>query len=246
MIIEILKMIFHVIGFLIMCLMVYISIKFMLSYKKVHSPILLGGIAFALTFLAALFYFTLRFFFGLFGIDISLDYRTALFVIYGVDFMVVVSWFYITYQLMYSQNKFVKQMFYIFLALNILWELFFFYMIFFSEILIETAELIVFIYDLFALLLTMVFILFLAIKSLKSNDDVLKTRGFSLLMGLILCVISLIIEDGVFTPEWAFLDTIMRILLLLGVFLLFQGFFIGEESKIFKIYNSIKMKKKED
>jgi hypothetical protein len=235
MIVEILEVVFHFMGLIIMGLMVFISIKFIISYRYSKENVLVGGVIFSLTFLAALFYFTLRFFLGLFGIDISVDYRTSLFVIYGVDFLVLISWFYIIFQLLYSQSTFIKICFFVVFILNILWEVFFFYMIFFSSISTQNAEFIVILYDIVILSLSAILILFLAIKSLLSTDNILRVRGVVLIIGLLLCFISLLFEDGYFTPELAIIDTIMRIILVVGVSFLFLGFFISEESKIYKI-----------
>ncbi len=218
-----------------MLLMVLVAVKFFINYKYTGQKELIAGVIFAIAFLAGLFYFSFKFLLGAFGIDISVDNRTLLFINFGFIFLVMLSWFYIFYQFLYPNNNSVRILFYLLVVLNVIWESFFISVIFFSSILLETVEIIVFVYDMFALILTGVFVLILAIKSMISKDKVLKYRGLFLLIGFILGGGSLVFDNGIFNAEQAIIDIIARLALILGIFIIFFGFFMTSESRIYKL-----------
>ncbi|TXT62092.1 MAG: membrane protein of unknown function [Promethearchaeota archaeon] len=230
----ILEIIYHALGFLIIVGMVIVAIKFFVNYKYTGQKELLAGIIFAIGFLAGLVYLSFLFLFQVFGLDISVDDRTFLFINFGFVFLVMLSWFYIFYQFLYPNSNTVKILFYILVGINIVWELFFFYIIFFSTISFKIARIIVFIYNMCALSITGALVLILAIKSLMSKDKILKYRGLFLLIGFLLGGGSLVIDDGIFNLELAILDIIARVALIIGIFLIFFGFFMTEESRLYK------------
>ncbi|MBD3195855.1 MAG: hypothetical protein GF317_12410, partial [Candidatus Lokiarchaeota archaeon] len=143
------EIIYHTLGFLIMALMLGLSIKFYINYKYTGQKELIGGVLMGLSFLGGLVYFSFKFLLGLFGIEISVDDKTLLFINFGLIPLLVMSWLYVFYQLLYPNSKNVLIFLIIMLVINIIWEISFIYMVFFSNLTTEIVGNLAFLFDAF-------------------------------------------------------------------------------------------------
>ncbi|MBD3195024.1 MAG: hypothetical protein GF317_08225 [Candidatus Lokiarchaeota archaeon] len=121
------------------------------------------------------------------------------------------------------------------LVINIIWEISFIYMVFFSNLTTEIVGNLAFLFDAFAMLVSLIPLAILAVKSIRSKDKVLKYRGIMLIIGFIIAGVSLVVDEGIFNPNYAVIEILARIGLIVGLFLALYGFFLTEESKLFKL-----------
>ncbi|MBD3211943.1 MAG: hypothetical protein GF311_04970 [Candidatus Lokiarchaeota archaeon] len=233
------EIIYHTLGFLIMALMIGLSIKFYINYKYTGQKELIGGVLMGLSFLGGLVYFSFQFLLGLFGIEVSVDDKTLIFINFGLIPLLVMSWLYVFYQLLYPDSKKVLAFLIIMLIISIIWEISFIYMVFFSTLTAEVIGDIAFIFDAFSMLVSLIPLAILAIKSIRSKDKVLKYRGIMLIIGFLLAGVSLVVDEGIFDPNNAIIEIIARIALIFGLFLALYGFFLTEESKLYKFISGI-------
>jgi hypothetical protein len=193
---------------------------------------MIAAVIMLIAFLMGLIITSINLILKLFGAQIPITDEGFRFLAPIFNGIMVVSWFYVFYRLLYSQSDKVKYLFFGIAIANIIWIGIYIYLAFILGLPIATTRLLVETYDIISMVLTLATFIILAIKSIKSKDMVLKYRGFFLIIGFVLGFLSIFIDDGVFTPETALIDLIARILLIVGICFIYEGFFLTEDTKL--------------
>ncbi len=230
---SVIEIIYHSLGFILLLSVLIVAFKFFINYRYTGQKEMIAGVIILIAFLFGLIITSINLILGLFGTQLPITETDLRMISPIFNAIMVIGWFYVFYQLIYSTSNKMKIIFYSFTFINLLWVGIYIILAFsigFSNIVIVLE-----IYDIFSLTITLITLVVLAIKSIRSKDRVLKYRGIFLIVGFLLAGGSLLFDDGIFTPEFPIIDLLARIVFIIGVFFIYQGFFLTEESKTYKV-----------
>lgn len=227
-----LELLYHSLGFLLLFITLLMAYKFFINYRYSGASEMIAAVIMLIAFLMALIITSINLILGVFGVQPLISdqgFRLLAPIFNGI---MVVSWFYVFYKLLYSHSSKIKYLFFAIAIANIIWIGIYIYLAFIFGLPSLTTRILVETYDLISMVLALATFIILAIKSIKSKDKVLKYRGFFLIIGFVLGFISIFIDHGVFNPEAALIDLIARVVLIIGIGCIYEGFFLTEETKI--------------
>lgn len=229
---PLLEILYYGLGFLLLFITLLMAYKFFINYRYSGASEMIAAVIMLIAFLMGLIITSINLILGLFSVQIPITdegFRLLAPIFNGI---MVVSWFYVFYKLLYSQSKKVKYLFFAIAIANFIWIGIYLYLAFLLGLPSATTHILVEIYDLISMVLTLATFIILAIKSIMSKDKVLTYRGFFLIIGFVLGFLSIFIDDGVFNPEYALIDLIARVILIIGICFIYEGFFLTEDTKI--------------
>jgi hypothetical protein len=229
----IIEVLYHSLGFLLIFLVLFVAFKFFINYRYTEETEMLGGVILLIAFIFGLIITSINLILGLFSISFPLTGDNMRIIAPIFNLVMVVSWLYVFYQLLYANSKGMKIFFYVFTLCNIIFVIIYIILAFILGF--AHLALLIEIYDYFSMGVSLFTLIILAVKSIRSKDRILKFRGIFLILGFIVAGVSLVLDDGVFTSTTPFIDLIARILLIIGIFLVYEGFFLTGESKLYHI-----------
>jgi len=227
-----LEILYHSLGFLLLFITLLIAYKFFVNYRYTGEFEMIAAVTMLVAFLMGLIITSINVILGLFNIQLPITDEGFRLLAPIFNIIMVVSWFYVFYQLLYSNSNTVKILFYAIALINLVWIGIYIYLAFFSNLSVATIKLFIDLYDLISMVVTLTTFIILAVKSIKSKDKVLKYRGFFLIVGFVLGFLSLLLDDGIFDPTRALLDLFARGLLIIGIGCIYEGFFLTEDTII--------------
>ncbi|TXT62091.1 MAG: membrane protein of unknown function [Promethearchaeota archaeon] len=239
----VIEIIYHLLGFILIFLVLFVAFKFFINYKYTEEKEMIAGVILLIAFLFGLIITSINLILGLFGTKIPLKDTDLRLLSPIFNAIMIICWLYVFYQLLYSSSNQMKIFFYAFSAINIIWVIIYFILGF--SIGFSKFTIILEIYDIFSMVISIGALIILAVKSIRSRDRVLKSRGILLIIGFILAGSSLLFDDGIFTLETAMMDLLARIILIIGIFFIYQGFFLTGESNFYALLMKATKEQKE-
>jgi len=231
------EIIYHGLGFIIIILLLIIAYKFLSNYRITKQKEIIAGLLMFLFFLAGLFFHN-----SIFLLNVIFNYYPTIsdelyyFFNFGFIPVVFLSWFYCFMNIIYPESNKLKYTFYVLIILSIIYEIFFVVYLFFGA---ELGVLIndpnhpfIIMYRFPAQFISLLLAIILVVKSILSRDLVLQLRGIFLAVVFIFMGIGLILDTGIFVNTIQ--QLIGRILIIIGAYFIYYGFFLTEDHKLFQ------------
>ncbi len=242
---------YNILGIVIIIIMIFLSYKFFQNYITTRQHYLIAGALMVHFFLIGLYFFTGIFIVQFFGnllfppfVEIFIPERIQLLINFAFVPILYLCWLYVFWKLLYPNSGRRAQIpFLIIVFLTLIYEIGLF-LIFFGLIDFGLGDDFYVTYvtssRLFAVFSIPTIVVF-AWKSIKSGYADLRARGILMILAFTLFFTGLLIDTGIFYES--IMIIVGRIIVIFSILIMYYGFFITKEKRLYKFFSSLFGKK---